>query len=69
MPSSKPAHAAVSAAVLFYAEQRSALLGDPSVTEKKMFDTTALCAGGKVFLFPWRDALVVRVPARAFAGR
>jgi hypothetical protein len=68
MPSSKPAPAAVSAAVLFYA-QHSALLGNPSVTEKKMFGATALCTGGKVLLFPWRDALVVRVPAaRAFAG-
>jgi hypothetical protein len=28
-----------------------------------MFGTTALCAGGKVFLFPWRDALVVKIPA------
>jgi TfoX/Sxy family transcriptional regulator of competence genes len=63
MPSSKPAPAAGSAAVLFSAEQRSALLGDPSVTEKTMFGTTALCAGGNVFLFPWRDALVVKVPA------
>jgi hypothetical protein len=48
---------------LFYAEHRTALLGDPSVTEKKMFGTTALCADGKVFLFPWRDALVVKIPA------
>lgn len=63
MPSSKPAPAPGSAAVLFYAEQRSALLGDPSVTEKKMFGTTALCASGKMFLFPWRDALVDKVPA------
>jgi len=28
-----------------------------------MFGTTALCAGGKVFLFPWRGALVVKIPA------
>jgi hypothetical protein len=48
---------------LFYAQQRSALLGDPSVTEKKMFGTTALCAGGKVLLFSWRDTLMVKTPA------
>jgi TfoX/Sxy family transcriptional regulator of competence genes len=62
MPSSKPA-AAPGSAALFYAEHRMALLGDPAVTEKKMFGTTALCADGKVFLFPWRDALVVKIPA------
>ena len=28
-----------------------------------MFGTTALCTGGKVFLFPWRDTVVVKVPA------
>ena len=28
-----------------------------------MFGTTALCAGGKVFLFAWKDALVVKLPA------
>lgn len=63
MPSSKPTPVPGSAAALFYAEQRGALLGDPVVTEKKMFGTTALCAGGKVFLFPWQDALVVKLPA------
>jgi len=36
MPNSKPAPAAGSAAVLFSAGQRSAPLGDPSVTEKTM---------------------------------
>ena len=46
MLSSKPAPAAGSA-VLFSAEQRSALLGDPSVTEKTMFGTTALCGYGR----------------------
>jgi hypothetical protein len=50
------------AAASFYAQRRTALLGDPSVTEK-MFGTTALCTGGKVFLFPWKDALVVKIPA------
>lgn len=39
------------------------LQGDSAVTEKKMFGATALCTGGKVFLFPWRDALVVKLPA------
>ena len=43
--------------------QRAQGRGDPSVSEKKMFGTTALCAGGKVFLFPWRDTLVVKIPA------
>jgi TfoX N-terminal domain len=47
----------------FYQSQRAALLGDASITEKKMFGTTALCAGGKVFMFPWRDTLVVKIPA------
>ena len=51
------------AAASFYAQHRPALLGDHSVTEKKMFGTTALCAGGKVFPFPWKDALVVKIPA------
>lgn len=63
MPSCKPAAKPDSAAALFYAGRRSALLGDPAVTEKKMFGTMALCAGGKVFLFPWKDALVVKIPA------
>jgi len=36
MPSRKQAPTARSAAVLFSAEQRSAPLGDPSVTEKTM---------------------------------
>jgi TfoX/Sxy family transcriptional regulator of competence genes len=47
----------------FYQSQRAALLGDASITEKKMFGTTALCVGGKVFMFPWRDTLVVKIPA------
>jgi TfoX/Sxy family transcriptional regulator of competence genes len=63
MSSGKPAAPPGSAAASFYAGQRSALMGDPAVTEKKMFGTTALCAGGKVFLFPWKDTLVVKVPA------
>ena len=28
-----------------------------------MFGTMALCAGGKIFLFPWKDALVAGLPA------
>jgi TfoX/Sxy family transcriptional regulator of competence genes len=63
MPSAEPTAAPGSAAASFCAEHRLALLGDPSVTEKKMFGTAALCAGGKVFLFPWRGALVVKLPA------
>jgi hypothetical protein len=63
MSSAKPAPAPGGAAAPFYAQHRSALLGDPSVTKKKMFGTTALCAGGKVFLFPWRATLVVKIPA------
>jgi hypothetical protein len=69
MSSSDPAPARGSAAASCYAEHRLALLGDPSVAEKKMFGATALGAGGKAFLFPWRGALVVKIPAaRAFAG-
>lgn len=30
-----------------------------------MSGTTALCTGGKVFLFPWRDTVVVKIPAQA----
>jgi len=47
----------------FCQSQRAALLGDASIMEKKMFATTALCAGGKVFMFPWRGTLVVKIPA------
>ena len=52
-----------SPAVLFYDAQRAALLVDPDITERKMFGTTALCIGGKVFMFPWKDALVLKLPA------
>lgn len=47
----------------FYQSERAALLADASITEKKMFGTTALCVGGKVFMFPWRGTLVVKIPA------
>jgi hypothetical protein len=57
MSSAKPAPDG-SAAALFCQEQRLALLGDPAITEK-IFGTTALCIGGKVFLFPWQDAVAV----------
>jgi hypothetical protein len=50
-------------AQVFYAHQRAALLSDPSISEKKMFGTTALCVYGKVFMFPWKDTLVVKIPA------
>jgi hypothetical protein len=46
----------------FYQSQRAALLGDASITEKKMFGTTALCVGGKVFMPRLAQE------ARAFAG-
>jgi TfoX/Sxy family transcriptional regulator of competence genes len=52
-----------SPAVLFYGGQRSALLEDPNITERKIFGTTALCTGGKVFMFPWKDTLVLKLPA------
>lgn len=42
---------------------RPALHNDPAITEKRMPGITALCAGGKVFPFPWTDALVVKLPA------
>jgi TfoX/Sxy family transcriptional regulator of competence genes len=50
-------------AELFYRDQRTALLSGPSITEKKMFGTTALFVGGKVFMSPWKDTLVVKIPA------
>jgi hypothetical protein len=65
MPSAdpKPAPTDESAAARLCRQQRSALQDDPAITEKQMFGTTALCAGGKVFLFPWKDALVAKLPA------
>jgi hypothetical protein len=45
-----------------YQSQRAALLGDASITEKKMFGTTALCVGGQVFMPRLAQE------ARAFAG-
>jgi TfoX/Sxy family transcriptional regulator of competence genes len=59
MPAATPG----SDAAVFYTDQRKALLSDPSITEKKMFGTTALFVGGKVFMFPWKDTLVVKIPA------
>jgi TfoX/Sxy family transcriptional regulator of competence genes len=58
-----PAATPDSDAAVFYNDQRAALLTDPSITEKKMFGTTALFVGGKVFMFPWKDTLVVKIPA------
>ncbi len=49
----------------FYDSQRSKLLPEKSVTEKTMFGTTALCIGGKVFMFPWRETLVLKLPAES----
>jgi hypothetical protein len=45
-----------------YQSQVAALLGDASLKETKMFGTMALCVSGKVFMFPWRDTLVVKIP-------
>lgn len=47
----------------FYAHQRQALASDSSITEKRMFGTTALCVNGKVAMFPWRENLVLKLPA------
>jgi hypothetical protein len=58
MPSKTPDDA-----VVFYERQRSALISDSAITEKKMFGTSALCTGGKVFMFPWKDRLVFKLPA------
>ena len=50
-------------ATRFYDSQRERLLGDPSISEKKMFGTTAMCVDGKVFMFAWKDVLVLKIPA------
>jgi TfoX/Sxy family transcriptional regulator of competence genes len=59
MPAATPG----SDAELFCTDQRTALLSDPSINEKKMFGTTALFVGGKVFMFAWMDTPVVKIPA------
>lgn len=38
-----------------------ALLKESGITEKKMFGTTALCVKGKVFAFPMKGNLVVKL--------
>jgi hypothetical protein len=63
MPSTEPPPAAESAAAAFYRQQRAALREDAAISEKRMFGTTALCVAGKVFLFPWKDMLVLKLPA------
>lgn len=50
-------------ATRFYERQRERLSGDPSITEKRMFGTTAMCVDGKVFMFAWKDVLVLKIPA------
>ena len=35
----------------------------PAVTDAAVFYTTALFVGGEVFMFPWKDTLVVKIPA------
>jgi hypothetical protein len=59
MPTTKPAQGYVQR---FYEVRRAELLGDKTVTEKKMFGTTALCIKGKVFMFPWKESLVLKLP-------
>lgn len=49
-------------AAAFYEKRRDAMLSQKAVSEKKMFGTTALCVGGKVFLFPWKENLVFKLP-------
>jgi hypothetical protein len=46
----------------FYDKQRTTLLRRRDVTEKKMFGTTALCVRGKVFMFSWKENLVLKLP-------
>lgn len=64
MPSQAPGE---DAAAAFYEQRRIELLRDELVTEKRMFGTTALCAQGKVFMFPWRQNLVFKLPAHRVA--
>jgi hypothetical protein len=59
MPTSKRAQSYVER---FYETRRAELLGEKGVTEKKMFGTTALCTNGKVFMFPWKENLVLKLP-------
>ena len=63
MPNADPAPPGESAAARFRRQHRLALQDDPAITEKRMFGTTALCADGKVFLFAWKAAVVVKLPA------
>lgn len=46
----------------FYEKRKVDLLRQSAVSEKKMFGTTALCVGGKVFVFPWKENLVFKLP-------
>jgi hypothetical protein len=46
----------------FYEARRAELLDEKDVTEKKMFGTTALCTHDKVFMFPWKETLVLKLP-------
>jgi|SRR5918992_4125610 hypothetical protein len=46
----------------FYESLRAELLAKKAVTEKKMFGTAALCSNGKVFMFPWKETLVLKLP-------
>jgi hypothetical protein len=62
MSNTEPVPAPQSAAAAFYQRQRADLLSDVAISDKRMFGTTALCVGGKVFLFPWREALVLKLP-------
>ncbi|HEY3208278.1 MAG TPA: TfoX/Sxy family protein [Actinomycetota bacterium] len=46
----------------FFELQRTKLLREKDITEKRMFGTTALCVHGKVFMFPWKENLVLKLP-------
>jgi hypothetical protein len=65
MSSTEPTRAPAdeSAAAVFYRRHRAAVADDAAISEKRMFGTVALCVAGKVFLFPWKDALVLKLPA------
>jgi hypothetical protein len=46
----------------FFGLQRANLLREKAITEKRMFGTTALCVKRKVFMFPWKENLVLKLP-------
>lgn len=46
----------------FFDTHKKKLLAEKDIIEKKMFGTIALCVKGKVFMFPWKNALVFKLP-------